>query len=74
MPTATDELREKMRKMFGDPLDDGPPYNFLKEKGFTEKAGVLFAPRPDYMVSQEEYDCIDFLCDEWDYGWEPEAC
>jgi hypothetical protein len=72
MPTASDALRETMRQRFGDPIDDDGPYNYLKDRGFTEKAGIIKPPKAEYMLSNEEWDCIQFLCDEWDYGYLPE--
>lgn len=69
MPQATDEQRALMERWFGDPIDDGGPYRFLMARGYTEKAGWLFKPTPSHTVSLEEGACIDFLCDEWDFGW-----
>lgn len=74
MPTATDEIREKMRQRFGDPIGDIGPHNYLIERGFTETAGIIRPPYrelSEYMVSNEEWECILFLCDEWDYGYLP---
>ncbi len=67
MPSASDELRAKMREYFGD-IDDGPPLKYLLDSGWTETSGILFAP--DRPLTDKEGECINFLCDEWDYGWE----
>ena len=71
MPQASDESRERMRVMFGDPIDDSGPYKFLYARGYTDKAGMLMPPKPDHQVTEEEWACIVFLCDEWDYGYDP---
>jgi hypothetical protein len=71
MPSAPDELRDLMEKWFGDPIDDGPPYRFLMARGWTERAGMLIKPTPAHTVSEYEWACIQFLCLEWDYGYNP---
>ena len=70
MPQATDEQRATMAGYFGGSgIDDAPPYRFLKRQGWTERAGMLIAPHRD--ITQKEWDCLGFLCDEWDYGYDP---
>lgn len=71
MPQASDEDRELMAKWFGgDGINDGPPYEFLKARGWTEDRGVWRKPTPSHTVSEYERACCYFLCDEWDYGFE----
>jgi hypothetical protein len=73
MPQASDAQRELMAKWFGgDGIDDGPPYAFLMSRGWTDKAGMLVKPTRSYSISQYEWECICFLCDEWDYGFDPD--
>lgn len=69
MPQASNEQRALMEKWFGDPVDDGGPYRFLQSHGFTEWAGTFKPPVPSHNVSCDEWECIAFLCDEWDYGF-----
>lgn len=71
MPQASDEQRELMRRWFGDPIDDGPPYRFLMARGYADRRGMLVKPTSAHTVSTEEWECICFLCDEWDYGFDP---
>lgn len=71
MPTASDELRDKMEKYFGDPIDDSGPYKYILSRGYTDTAGLLRRPSLDYAITDLEWDCIMFLCDEWDYAYEP---
>jgi hypothetical protein len=70
MPTASDEQREMMRKWFGDPVDDSGPYIFLRRHGYTDHAGMWRKPTPAHTISDAEWQCIVFLCDEWDYGFD----
>ena len=30
---------------------------------------MLIAPKRE--IAQKEWDCVGFLCDEWDYGYDP---
>lgn len=69
MPQATDELRGLMEKWFGDPIDDGPPMRFLFSRGYSEDRGLIRPPVPAHTVSCEEYACIAFMRDEWDYSF-----
>lgn len=69
MPQASDELRAKMGAYFGDEIDDGPPMRYLTENGWelTEQ-WEWRKPNPFWEPSEKEFDCIDFLIDEWDMG------
>jgi len=70
MPQAADEQRALMGKWFGDEVGDGGPHTFLLSRGYTEKAGLISKPTPSHTMSSEEAECIEFLCDEWDYAYE----
>lgn len=71
MPQASDEQRNLMEKWFGDPIDERGPNNFLRSHGYTQRGGVLISPTPSHTVSKDEWECIAFLCDEWDFGFDP---
>lgn len=72
MPQASDELRAKMNDYFGDPIDDSGPINYLLKRGFIfTQQGIILPPTPYKEWCDWEADCIDFLADEWDYGYEP---
>lgn len=72
MPKATEELRELMERWFGDPIDINGPLRFLASHGFYERRnGVLTPPVPAHNVSHDEWLCIAFLVDEWDFAWKP---
>lgn len=70
MPQADDELREKIGKWFGS-IDVHGPLEFLMSHGFTlGDAGIVYAPTQSHSLSRDEYSCVDFLVEEWDYGYE----
>lgn len=72
MPSATDEQRELMKKWFGscDGMNDYPVIGFLLSHGYTTIAGMWHKPTPSHTVSEFEWECLNFLCDEWDYGYD----
>jgi hypothetical protein len=59
-----------MEKYFGDAIDDAPPTQYLVGKGWKFRGGLIEKPASDYKPGQKEWDCLYFLCDEWDYGYE----
>lgn len=69
MPSASDEQRELMQKWFGEDIDTTGPLNFLLERGWTDRAGLLFPPVPSHQPSQYEMACVWYLCDEWDFAY-----
>jgi hypothetical protein len=71
MPQASDEQRNLMEKWFGDAIDMRGPYAFLKARGYGDYRGMLIKPTLSHTVSEYEWECIAFLCDEWDFGFEP---
>jgi hypothetical protein len=67
MPQASQELRD----MF--PGSDAQAMNVLEEH-FTWDKPKLWIIRPkvaDYKMTEREGYAIDYLCDEWDFGYEP---
>lgn len=72
MPQASDEDRAKMAKYFGgDGIDDGPPSHYLHGRGWIfTNSGMIQKPSADYKPTEQEWDCLYFLCDEWDYGYD----
>lgn len=68
MPTASDELRNKMRQRFGD-IDLTGPQQHLLAQGYSINHGRIVLPNPIHRVTDDEGDCIDFLCDEWDFDF-----
>jgi hypothetical protein len=67
VPTATAELRAKMGEYFGDGIGDWQPTAFLLDNEWHEHRGVWTSPsRP---VTDKEWDCLDFLVQEWDHAY-----
>lgn len=70
MPQASDHQRALMEKWFGDGISDGPPYAFLKARGWKDNGRFLTKPTRSHTVSAYEYECCTFLRDEWDYAFD----
>lgn len=69
MPTASDELRGLMNEMFGDPVSDAGPIQYLEERGYRLLDSWSWRkPTLTHKVTEEEGLCIAFLQDEWDFG------
>ena len=67
MPQASDAQRARMIERFGS-VGDAGPIDFLEGRGYElTGAWEWIAPRPDFTV--DEVECIEFLVDEWDYGY-----
>lgn len=66
MPQATDEQRAKMKEYFGDSIDDRGPMTYLLGRGFEEERGMWTNPKM-IEVTDKDFDCLNFLVDEWDY-------
>lgn len=71
MPSSTSDLRRKMVRRFGS-IDSQGPEDFLVSRGFSLTRDWEWIMPPRYAtldeVPQEEWDCIVFLLEEWDYG------
>jgi hypothetical protein len=65
VPQATQELRDAWDH---DNYMDKLALDHLKNSGFTWASGMIKAPE-DYEPTEEDYSAIDYLCQEWDYGW-----
>lgn len=64
MPQASEELRAMFE-------DDRKAFDVLKEN-FVDTTGFVIRPRVDgYKMTEREGYAIDYLCDEWDYGYSP---
>lgn len=79
MPSCTAEVHEAVKKLFPD--TDGHAgldflcSQYLMERGWTDlhpkHPFVLTPPKPIEQVTDEEYDCLLYLVEEWDWGYEP---
>jgi hypothetical protein len=71
MPQTTDTLRDLMDRWFGDVGTEFYALEFLKSHGYTEVGGMISRPTPAHNVSLDEYYCIRYLTEEWDFGVVP---
>jgi len=68
MPAASEELANLIIKWFGSISDRGP-YKFLHSHGFRLTEHYLWVkPSRSYTLSDDEWYCLKFLVDEWDFG------
>ena len=59
-----------MRRLFGDPIDDMGPINFLLEHGWTAHAFLWSKPgATSTNITKDEANCLAFLADEWDHDY-----
>lgn len=66
MPTAPDNLREKWG---GDPVF---AIAYLRERHFIiEKGGNIKPTKESFPLVRDDGSAIDYLVQEWDYGFEP---
>lgn len=69
MPRASDELRAKWGGHDG--VGDDKAIDHLVKCGFAFTRGGLIHPPAIYQFHADTEDAIDFLCDEWDYAYDP---
>jgi len=66
IPQATDELRAKWGGDMG--VGEDKAMKFLAERGWREIGnGMMLAPPGER--TQDEWEALDFLCQEWDFGY-----
>lgn len=69
MPQASKNQRDRMLKWFGSEIDENAPIKFLESRGYKLRCDWLWEkPVPSHTVSDEEFHCLQFLIDEWDFG------
>lgn len=72
MPQASDETRAKMERMFGDPISEAGPIQYLKSAGYKLRRDWHWEPKPGVAelrdMTRDEFDCLLFLVHEWDFG------
>ena len=65
MPQATDELRAKFPGWDSEALA-------VLDANFTVSSGGVIRPKAlGYQPTEREDDAIDYLFQEWDYGYSP---
>ena len=72
MPQASEELRSRMEKRFGDAVSDVGPTKFLQDAGYELTHDWLWEPKPGVTdlagMTPGEFECLVFLIHEWDFG------
>lgn len=69
MPQSSDEMRALMHKWFGNEIDEAGPIKFLVSHGYVLCHDYHWElPVPAHRISREEWACIKFLIEEWDFG------
>lgn len=66
MPQASDELREKWGGEMG--VGEDKAYNYLVSKGYELTRQWLWKKPSNHSMTQDEFEAMKFLVDEWDYG------
>ena len=72
MPQATEELRNLMKKRFGDPISEQGPIKYLRDAGYKLTEHWEWEPKLGVSdlegMSRDEFECLLFLVQEWDFG------
>jgi hypothetical protein len=69
MPQASRRQHELMEKWFGDPVSELGPCKLLEQRGYDLTRGYEWVkPTPSHTIHEIEWECIQFLIDEWDFG------
>jgi hypothetical protein len=71
MPSTTLGRRWLMERWFGENCSDHEVMEFLRSHGFQEiKNGLIRRPVSQHNVSKDEWECIWYLIEEWDFDLE----
>jgi hypothetical protein len=68
MPSAGDWERDRYRTMFPD-IGAEHGVKFLEDRGFKLTKDFEWLHPPERLANEEELFVIQFLCNEWDFGW-----
>jgi len=63
MPQATPELRKKF------PGNDSEAMEVIAANFLVDRGGVIRKKDPKYTPTDREMDAIDYLFQEWDFGY-----
>jgi hypothetical protein len=70
MPQASEEVRDAITARFGS-IDIEGPLQFLHSKGWEMISHGVMRP-PKGSISEEEWEALHFLIDEWDFAYDDE--
>ncbi len=72
MPQASEELRGRMNKRFGDPISEAGPIKYLEDAGYVLTPNWRWKPKSGVKdlkdMTRDEFECLLFLIHEWDFG------
>lgn len=71
MPQAAQYLHDAMQEYFGEEYSDREPHDFLMSCGWLHDKGMYTEDKSYEDISQKEWHCLDYLCDEWDCDYRP---
>lgn len=63
MPTGDPKLHAKWG-------GDGPALRHLAENFCVSRGGIIYRRRSSYCLTDEDNSAIDYLFQEWDYGYD----
>lgn len=70
MPQCNDSLAAIISSWFGPFDNDTSAMKFLQARGYKfTQGGMIVKPVPAHTVSFYERQCLNYLADEWDYGF-----
>jgi hypothetical protein len=67
MPQASSELSAKF------PGDDQEAFEVIDTNFVIAKGWIIRPKHEGYKMTEREGDAIDYLCDEWDYCYNPKT-
>jgi hypothetical protein len=59
-----------MKQYYGDPIDDWGPMYYLFQCGWKEASPGFWHKPTDHEPTTQEWDSLQFLCDEWDHAYD----
>jgi hypothetical protein len=62
MPQASDEQRAQWG------ISDGTATRFLESRGYVLTRQFTWVPPTGHLPTDKEWDAVQFLIDEWDFG------
>lgn len=70
MPMATEEQRAEWGG--SDGIGEEKAWSFLEQRGWQEVGNGFMRPsKPVDQITDQEWDALSFLIDEWDFGYLP---
>lgn len=66
MPQASEELRAMWE-------DDNAALAYLASRGIKARANVILVIPFGHLLSQRDFDAIEYMIEEWDFSWERET-